>query len=79
MQQLIKTSLTAGLALALVSACSSDSSSVRNPCKGAEVGSVRLFLQQLTATSVILKWRGDADEACVGVIPTQLKGIYGAV
>jgi len=37
-----------------------------NPCDGTETASSRLFLQQLTDSSVIIKWRGDADAACIG-------------
>ncbi|MFK7977864.1 MAG: metallophosphoesterase, partial [Halioglobus sp.] len=36
------------------------------PCSGSESALERLYLQQLTDTSVIIKWRGDATGACIG-------------
>ena len=48
----------------LLSACSSDDES--SACIGAEVTSERLFLQQVSSTSAIIKWRGDANAVCVG-------------
>jgi hypothetical protein len=56
-------------AVAMLGACSDGSDnrpSVPNPCKGIETASVRLFLQQLTDSSVIIKWRGEATAACLG-------------
>ncbi len=38
----------------------------------AEVVSERLFLQQVTSDSVIIKWRGAADEACYSDNPDAL-------
>lgn len=38
-----------------------------SPCQGAEGTLSRLFLQQLTDSSVIIKWRGDATGVCVGM------------
>ena len=35
-------------------------------CTGAEQSSSRLFLQQVTANSAIVKWRGDAGALCAG-------------
>ncbi|MEM7017307.1 MAG: hypothetical protein AAF512_08200 [Pseudomonadota bacterium] len=35
-------------------------------CIGEEQPTSRLFLQQVTATSIILKWRGDANKVCAG-------------
>lgn len=37
-----------------------------NPCNGSEGTLERLYLQQLTDSSVIIKWRGDANGACIG-------------
>ncbi len=51
------------LALATLSACSSYQN---NPCTGTEVVSERLFLQQVSSTQAIIKWRGAADSVCVG-------------
>ena len=35
-------------------------------CQGADTPTSRLFLQQISAHSAILKWRGDADNVCLG-------------
>ena len=35
-------------------------------CTGAEQAASRHFLQQVTDTSAIIKWRGDADAVCAG-------------
>jgi hypothetical protein len=35
-------------------------------CNGSETATSRLFLQQVTDQSAIIKWRGDAQVACVG-------------
>ena len=55
---------------ALLSACGGNStnpiSTVNSTCTGTEVSTSRLFLQQLSDTSVILKWRGDTNVACIG-------------
>lgn len=64
--------LTTGI-LATLGACSDGSDKVANLCKGAEVASTRLFLQQLTATSVIIKWRGEATTACIGTQQDKLR------
>jgi hypothetical protein len=59
---------------ALLSACGGDSSSpaVNTVCTGTEATTSRLFLQQLSDTSVIVKWRGDATAACIGSTATNL-------
>ncbi|MFT4518262.1 MAG: hypothetical protein ACI9JM_000643 [Halioglobus sp.] len=64
---LARLALAAGLINGLV-ACSdnNDQNSAINPCAGIEAEVVRLFLQQLTDSSVIVKWRGDASAACFG-------------
>lgn len=61
-------SLVLATAVAVTAACSdsSNSGSAKNPCVGEEVAVERLFLQQLTDSSVIIKWRGDAQAACIG-------------
>jgi len=41
-------------------------------CRAAEVPTARLFLQQITATSAIIKWRGEASQVCVGTDASQL-------
>lgn len=65
-----KVPFAASLLVAALSACSDssdrDNGAEVNPCPGEETTSERLFLQQLTDTSVIIKWRGDAEAACVG-------------
>ena len=35
-------------------------------CAAPEQATGRLFLQQVTATSAIIKWRGEADFVCLG-------------
>ena len=42
-------------------------------CTGEHTPTERLFLQQLTDTSVIIKWRGDANNLCLGRNPRDLK------
>jgi hypothetical protein len=46
-----------------------------NQCQGAEKATERLFLQQLSDTSVVIKWRGEAAAACVGTDQESL-GVY---
>jgi len=41
-------------------------------CVGRESTAQRLYLQQLTDTSVIIKWRGDASAACIGTLRDRL-------
>ena len=63
----------------LLSACGGDSAVTEMPppaantvCTGTEATSSRLFLQQLSDTSVIVKWRGDATAACIGTSASNL-------
>jgi hypothetical protein len=42
-------------------------------CKGTETPTERLFLQQLSDTSVVIKWRGEATAACIGTLQDTLK------
>ena len=65
----------AALACVLTTACS-DNDNDNKKCSGAETPSERLFLQQLSDTSVIIKWRGEAIAACIGTLQDKLK-IYG--
>lgn len=55
-------------------ACSDGSDNIAspNPCNGSEVDPSRLLLQQLTDSSVIIKWRGAATAACIGTTPDGL-------
>jgi Calcineurin-like phosphoesterase len=41
-------------------------------CRGVEQATSRLFLQQITDRSAIIKWRGEADAVCVG---TDIQGL----
>lgn len=41
-------------------------------CNGVAQETDRLFLQQITDSSAIIKWRGSADSACIGVDPANL-------
>ena len=56
--------------LAVVYGCSDDDDDDDDPvsttCTGVELSSERLFLQQITPTSAIVKWRGDATKLCWG-------------
>ena len=67
--------LVAALVVTVLSACSdsNNNNNSNNKCKGTETSSVRLFLQQLTDTSVVIKWRGEAGAACVGENQDGLK------
>lgn len=57
--------LAFSVSAALLSACSSTGQRASS-CTGAEQASSRLFLQQVTDDSAIIKWRGDAEVACAG-------------
>ncbi|MDD2545593.1 MAG: metallophosphoesterase [Burkholderiaceae bacterium] len=48
------------------------SDSQNTVCTGTEQAPKRLFLQQLTENSVIIKWRGDATIACIGTDISKL-------
>lgn len=65
--------MTVGL-VASLAACdgSSSNSNESTVCNGSEQAPERLFLQQLTSDSVIIKWRGEADSVCVGTDPDAL-------
>ena len=52
--------------LAATLAACSGTTARDNPCKGAETASSRLFLQQVTDDSAIVRWRGDASSVCIG-------------
>jgi hypothetical protein len=68
MMKNLKTPVAIAITVTTLAACSdsSDRKAVVNPCAGEETASERLYLQQLTDTSVIVKWRGDATAACIG-------------
>jgi 3',5'-cyclic AMP phosphodiesterase CpdA len=61
---------------ASLSACGGGSSNnIANTniiCTGTEGATTRLFLQQLSDTSVIIKWRGNDTAACVGTSASDL-------
>lgn len=61
-------------AAALLTACSSGSNNFTfdSSCSGSESTPSRLLLQQLSDTSVIVKWRGDATAACIGTSPDNM-------
>jgi hypothetical protein len=59
--------LLASAGALLTSACDSGGGGrVAKACNGSESTPSRLFLQQLTDNSVIIKWRGAADKVCIG-------------
>ena len=74
----IKTFRCAALAVSacLLFAACSDNDNDDTKCKGVETPTERLFLQQLSDTSVILKWRGEAVAVCIGTQQDKLK-IFG--
>ena len=59
------------VSLLALSACSDGGNNRK--CKGEEVPTERLFLQQLSDTSVVIKWRGAATAACIGTLQDTLK------
>lgn len=63
--------LTLCTSIALLAACSDNNNKpppvvIVPVCEGTETDTTRLFLQQVSSTSAIIKWRGDATMACVG-------------
>jgi len=64
----IKYALFTAVIAGFLTACGGGSTNVsaNTTCTGSEVSPTRLFLQQLSDTSVIVKWQGTANEACVG-------------
>ena len=58
--------------MSLVAASCSQPQQVAMSCTGVDLPSQRLFLQQLSDTSVIFKWRGEAERVCVGQDPDSL-------
>jgi hypothetical protein len=74
MKSVLSTSLTL-FALVVLAACSDGNDSFQgtvSPCTGVETDSSRLFLQQVSSTSAIIKWRGEATQACIGTDATAL-------
>jgi acid phosphatase type 7 len=68
---------------AFLSACSDDDGGglepgASSPCTGTETDTSRLFLQQLSSSGVVIKWRGDADQVCVGSDASNLDTLLAA-
>ena len=63
--------------IALICACSMNRTA-DTPCTGSAQPTSRLFLQQITADSAIIKWRGDADTVCIGTDKKQLDRLIRA-
>lgn len=42
------------------------------PCNSYETSPERVFLQKISATSAVIRWRGDADAICFGTQPDAL-------
>jgi hypothetical protein len=59
-------------AAALLLASCGTTSHKSTACTGTEQAASRLFLQQVTDSSAIIKWRGDATVACAGTNMEQL-------
>lgn len=75
-------SLTVGLPV-LLAGCSDSNDTLPkaaapNPCVGTETASLRLFLQQVTASSAIVKWRGEATQLCFGTDPASIDQLVQA-
>ena len=49
-----------------ISACVTSTAEQQANCTGVELPVERLLLQQVSPTSAVIKWRGEADEICVG-------------
>ncbi len=64
--------LVAGTAGTLVACSNGNDDFFANRCTGTEILPSRLLLQQLTDSSVIIKWRGTATAACMGSDPNNL-------
>lgn len=62
-----------------LSACAHDATLHIEYCKGESLPSERIFLQQLSFNSVIIKWRGEANAVCFGRDKIQLMGGGGIV
>lgn len=57
---------------ALLAGCAGDALRHAPACTGSEVPATRLFLQQVAATSAIVRWRGDAAALCAGTAADRL-------
>lgn len=60
------------LLIFLLSSCASGPTRSPSPCNGSEAKTSRLFLQQISTNSAIIKWRGEASTVCVGSDPDHL-------
>ena len=82
MPRIAPTLLAVSIAASVLTACSDGSDDrtggVINPCPGTETETERLFLQQLSDTSVIIKWRGEATTACIGASADSLDTLVEA-
>lgn len=65
-------------AIPLLLAGCSMTGSQDSQCTGTAQDTSRLFLQQITADSAIIKWRGDAAAVCIGTDKDQLKQLATA-
>lgn len=60
------------LSCSLLMTSSAFSEDVISSCSGAETAVSRLFLQQVSAHSAMIKWRGDTPIVCFGTQPGKL-------
>ncbi|WP_432695303.1 metallophosphoesterase [Marinobacterium sp. YM272] len=80
MKTKLATAIAAVLGALVLTGCndSDKSSEEASVCTGAEASTERLFLQQITDSSVIIKWRGDATAACIGTDANGLGNLVEA-
>ena len=62
----------AGLVGALLAGCAAGRKQPAPVCAGSELPVSRLFLQQVSASGAILRWRGEADAICAGTAMERL-------
>ncbi len=66
------------VALLILLTCQQVLASSSPGCQGENLPTERLFIQQLSDTRVIIKWRGDATNVCLGERPSDLSISYPA-
>lgn len=67
----------AALTTLVLAGCNSSNTTV-SACTGTETSTERLFLQELSDNSVIIKWKGTATSVCVGTDASNLTKLVAA-
>ena len=62
----------------LFAACQQTAILAETKCQGENLSTERLFIQQLSDTSIIIKWRGAATSVCLGEKSSRLDMAYPA-